>query len=144
MLHLELPRVRGRRERIASRGEAEALLDALPASDRALWATAFYAGLRRGELRALRWTDIDLASEPATIRVTRTWDEFEGEVATKSAAGERTVPLTGRLRALIAQHGLDTGRGGDDLVFGRTAALGHRPKFASAPSGPGASRTRDA
>jgi integrase len=28
--------------------------------DRALWATALYAGLRRGELMALRGEDIDL------------------------------------------------------------------------------------
>lgn len=123
MLHLELPRNRGRRDRVASRGEAEVLLAALPVSERALWATMFYGGLRRGEARALRWSDVDLAGEPGTIRVQRTWDDVEGEVATKTDAGTRTVPLTGRLRALIAQHGLDTGRGGDDLVFGRTATL---------------------
>lgn len=123
MLHLELPRGRGRRERIATRGEAEQLLAALLPADRALWATAFYGGLRRGELRALRWSDIDLVSEPGVIRVRRTWDAVEGEVTTKSEAGLRTVPLTGRLRALIAEHGLQTGRSGDDLVFGRTEAL---------------------
>lgn len=123
MLHLELPRGRNRRERVATRGEAEELLAALPDGDRAMWATAFYGGLRRGELRALRWSDIDLASEPGTIHVRRTWDAFEGEVSPKTAAGERTVPLTGRLRALIAEHGLQTGRSGNDLVFGRTAAL---------------------
>jgi integrase len=52
---LELPAVRGRRDRIASPAEAAALIEALPESDRALWATALYAGLRRGELLALRW-----------------------------------------------------------------------------------------
>ena len=30
------------------------MLDALPDGGRALWATALYAGLRRGELRGLR------------------------------------------------------------------------------------------
>jgi len=44
---LELPAVRGRRDRIASPEEAAALLAALPDEDRALWATALYAGLRR-------------------------------------------------------------------------------------------------
>ncbi len=34
----------------------------------------------RGELRGLRWSDVDLASEPAVIRVRRTWDDVEGEV----------------------------------------------------------------
>jgi integrase len=123
MLHLELPRGRNRRERIATRGEAETLLAALPDTDRALWATAFYGGLRRGELRALRWTDIDLASEPGAIHVRRTWDAVEGEVTTKTIAGQRSVPLTGRLRTLIADHGLETGRAGNDLVFGRTSEL---------------------
>ena len=32
-------------------GGGRELLDALPEDDRALWATAFYAGLRRGEFR---------------------------------------------------------------------------------------------
>ncbi len=52
---LELPAVRGKRDRIASPGEAAQLIEALPINDRALWATAMYAGLRRGELFALRW-----------------------------------------------------------------------------------------
>ena len=45
---LELPAVRGKRDRIASPEEAARLIAALPASDRALWATAMYGGLRRG------------------------------------------------------------------------------------------------
>ena len=54
-LKLTLPAVRGRRERTAHPQEAAALIQALPALDRALWATAIYAGLRRGELQALTW-----------------------------------------------------------------------------------------
>ena len=66
---VELRRKRGKRDRIAALAEAAALLAALPDEDRALWATAFYAGLRRGELRALRWSDVNL--DAATIRVAR-------------------------------------------------------------------------
>jgi integrase len=52
---LRLPAVRGRRERIASPTEAAALLAAIEDErDRAVWATALLAGLRPGELRALR------------------------------------------------------------------------------------------
>jgi integrase len=52
---IELPAVRGRRERFASPEEAAALIAAVPKeADRVIWATAMYAGLRRGELRALR------------------------------------------------------------------------------------------
>jgi hypothetical protein len=41
-------------QREASRGptEVDSLIMAVPVQDRALWATAFYAGLRRGELQA--------------------------------------------------------------------------------------------
>jgi hypothetical protein len=49
---LELPAVRGRRDRIATPQEAAALLAALPKADRAVWVTALYAGLRRGELHS--------------------------------------------------------------------------------------------
>src|SRR5437867_2242558 len=46
------------------------------------WSTALYAGLRRGELQALRWSDIDLAE--GVIQVERGWDERVGPVAPKS------------------------------------------------------------
>lgn len=69
---LELRRPRGRRDRIASPEEATSLLAALPDGERAVWATAFYAGLRRGELRALRWSDVDVAAK--VIHVQRGWD----------------------------------------------------------------------
>jgi integrase len=120
---LELPAIRGRRERIADPAEAARLIDVLPASERALWATAFYAGLRRGELRALRWKDVDL--DAGVIHVRRGWDDDPavGEIEVKSDAGRRRVPLVGRLRTLITAHREITGRGGDDLVFGRSADL---------------------
>lgn len=54
-----LPSGGGRRERFATPAEAKALIAALPEDDRAIWATAFYAGLRRGELLALRARAID-------------------------------------------------------------------------------------
>lgn len=120
---LELPAVRGRRERIAGPTEAAKLIAALPEGERALWATAFYAGLRRGELRALRWSDVDL--EGGVIHVRRGWDDDPevGEIEVKSDAGRRRVPLVGVLCDLITAHREATGRGGDGLVFGRTAEL---------------------
>jgi integrase len=57
--NLALPAVAGVRDRVASAAEAAALLAALPPEDRALWGTAVFAGLRRGELRALRCHDVD-------------------------------------------------------------------------------------
>ncbi len=116
---IELPAVRGRRERIASPTEAQTLLDALPKADRALWATALYAGLRRGELLALRWQDIDLAG--GVIRVERSWDPTHGAaIAPKSRAGKRNVPIAAVLRDYLVEAKM-TCAWSECLVFGRTA-----------------------
>jgi integrase len=117
--HLRLPAVRGRRERIASPQEAERLLAALPARDRPIWATALYAGLRRGELMALRWRDVDLAN--GVIRIERAYDEKEhAEIEPKSRAGRRTVPIVGALRDfLVALKASEDPA--DELVFGGNA-----------------------
>jgi len=116
---LELPAVRGKRDRVASPGEAERLLGALPESDRALWATALYAGLRRGELQALDWTSVDMKS--GVIRIERSWDDKERLFITpKSSAGRRAVPIPGVLRSHLIEHRLRTGRS-EGLVFGTTS-----------------------
>ena len=111
---IELPAVRGRRDRIASPGEASALLAALPDEDRALWATALYAGLRRGELCALDWKHVDLTK--GVIRVERSYDRKAGFVEPKSRAGRRTVPIPAVLREFLIAHKLRAGRS-DGLVF---------------------------
>lgn len=70
-------------------------------------------GLRRGELAALRWSDIDLTTGTLTISRNRTTDGsqvYEGD--TKTVAGERELelpdPLLSRLQVL---HPLRPGRG---------------------------------
>jgi len=107
-----------RPKRIASPAEAAALLGALDPVDRPIWATAFYAGLRRGELQALRVCDLDFDAD--LIAVERGWDQFEGEIEPKSRAGRRLVPLLAILRSYLEGHLASTGREADDLVFGRT------------------------
>ena len=106
-----------RPKRIASPAEAAALLAALVPDDRAVWATAFYAGLRRGELQALRVCDVDFDAD--LIAVERGWDQFEGEIEPKSRAGRRLVPLLAILRDYLQGQIVKTGREGDELVFGR-------------------------
>jgi integrase len=96
---LDLPAGAQIRQRAASPVEAAALLDALPLEDRALWATAFYAGLRRGELRALRCSDIDEAV--TEIRVQRGWDDVEGAIEPKSQKGIRRVPVAAALPLIL-------------------------------------------
>src|SRR5262249_20285019 len=58
---LELPAPAPKQVEIVAPGVAARLLSEVPEEDRALWATAVYAGLRYGELRALRWGAVDLA-----------------------------------------------------------------------------------
>jgi integrase len=114
---LLLPAVRSERVRIASPAEAGLLLAALRESDRALWATALYAGLRRGELMGLRWRDIDLAA--GVIEVLRAWDPKEHEmVPPKSAAGTRRVPIAAALRAYLAPAKLASATDPELFVFG--------------------------
>jgi integrase len=111
---LEMPAIRGRRDRIVSPEQARELLAALPERERPLWACAMYAGLRRGELQALRWEDVDL--EGGVIHVRRGWDAIEGEITPKSAKGKRTVPIAAVLREHLTNHWLRGGTG--SLVFG--------------------------
>lgn len=117
--NLRLPTDLGKRERVASANEAVLLIAALPEADRALWSTAFYAGLRLGELQALRWDNIDLAA--GVITVEHSWDAKEGEIEPKSEKGRRRTPISAALRDFLTEHKARTGRGGDDFVFGAAA-----------------------
>ena len=125
-LGLALPSSRQPRERIARPAEARALLEALSEHDRALFATALYGGLRRGELQALRWQDVDLSE--GVLRVERSWDERVGPIAPKSRAGRRRVPLSKPLRAYLAAQRLLTARPPGELVFGWGGAQAFCPE----------------
>lgn len=111
---IETPAVRGRRTRFAMPYEAHRLIEAAPPEHRVLWATAFYAGLRRGELQALRWADVDLAG--GVLKVERSWDVKAGLIEPKSTAGRRKVPIAAILRDYLVDQRLDARKG---LVFGR-------------------------
>jgi integrase len=114
---LELPASRPNEVEIVSPEVAAALLAALPVEDRPLWGTALYAGLRYGELRALRWSAVDTAT--GTIRVVESWDPREGRIAPKTPTSRRSTPMPGLLRDLMLEHRLRCGEPADDaLVFG--------------------------
>jgi integrase len=113
---LTLPSVRGARDRIASPTEAAALIAALPAEDRPAWATAMYAGLRAGELVALRCEDVDLAT--GLISVERGWDLIEGVIEPKSSRSRRRVPIPPVLRDYLDEHMIRLGRG-SGFIFGK-------------------------
>lgn len=115
---LRLPAVRSRRDddRIPTPEQARRLVEHAPDRDRALWALACYAGLRRGELRALRWKHLDLKA--GLVRVRRSWDRKEGEISPKSDAGPRDVPIFAELRPILeARHGDSADTSAEAFVF---------------------------
>jgi diguanylate cyclase (GGDEF)-like protein len=89
-------------DRIPTPLEVAELLDALPDEDRDAWATVFYAGLRPGELAALRAEDVDL--DGGVLRVQRTWDRRKN--AAKAKKRTRTVPIVAPLRPHLAARTL--------------------------------------
>jgi integrase len=115
--HLDLPAVRTGRDRVATPAEVPALIASVDRTDRAIWATAFYAGLRRGELMALEIDAIDL--DRRVIRVQWGWDIKEGRIPPKSRAGRRTVPISQALAEILQSH-LDRLTWSTGLVFGRS------------------------
>ncbi len=112
-LDLELPKA-GSRKRAARPEDAAELMDVLGEDLRPPWATAFYTGLRRGELRALRVRNVDLLA--AMISVEEGWDDEEGEILPNSEAGIRKVFVLEALRPLLAP--LVEDREPDAFVFG--------------------------
>ncbi len=108
---IALPSGEVARDRIATPAEAVGLLAELT-QDRALWATAFYTGLRRGELMALPWEHIDLVAR--TIRVDRSFDPTaKAFITPKTKAGTRTVPFPDLLLPFLTAEDRTEG-----LVFG--------------------------
>jgi integrase len=87
-------------------GELEALIGAVPddelgAVERVLYRTAAMTGLRRGELLALRWRDVDWPS--GLIRVRRNFTR--GEFGTpKSPRSSRAVPLADVVAGELERH----------------------------------------
>lgn len=91
-LGVRLPKLVTVRKKWALTAEQAAqLLDRLPPLPRTLVALALFSGVRRGELFALRWQDVDEAGRVLKI------DQavYEGAFGTpKTEAGRRPIPLT--------------------------------------------------
>jgi integrase len=89
-----------------------------------LYALAFGAGLRLGELLALRWGPEGLDLETRIVHVRASLDRVRdgsgeyAEVPPKSRAGRRDVPIAAEDAALLRRHRLATRRPADgELVF---------------------------
>jgi integrase len=86
----KLPRSGGRIHKGLEPDELGRLLEAThSAAHRRAYLLAAYAGLRAGEIRALRWKDVDLRTCTLTVRLSR----CRGFVATPKSGHERLIPL---------------------------------------------------
>jgi integrase len=118
----ELPRAPEPREtRYLRREEIARLIEHAPAGiyqelDRVLWLVASQTGLRRSELLALRWRDVDWVA--SRIRVRRGYVRGESGPP-KSRRSVRSVPMSDEVGGVLDRWSQAVPRGGeDDLVFG--------------------------
>jgi len=97
---------------IGPKGEAE--LRRQDEQDAAIFHAAAFAGLRMGELLALRWRDIDFGRR--TIHVRENWTH--GETTTPKSGTERAVPMADEVAKQLAKIGQREHFTADgDLVF---------------------------
>lgn len=100
--------------------ELEAVLRSTPNDrngnlERVLYLTAAMTGMRRGELVALRWRDVDWAS--GVIRVRRSYGDGEFGPP-KSRRSSRAIPMADRVAAELERHfERSLYQGEEDLVF---------------------------
>jgi len=81
--------------------------------DAAIFLTAAFTGLRRGELVALRWRDVDFPG--SVIRVSGSYSEGH---LTRPKSKVRAVPMAPEVATALARLGQrDRWTGDDDLVF---------------------------
>jgi integrase len=106
--------------RFLNQEELEALLGATPDDllgriEHVLYLAAAMTGMRRGELLALRWRDVDWNAGQIRVRRTYTRGQFG---APKTRRSSRAVPLAERLREELRRHReLSDYQGELDLVF---------------------------
>ena len=114
---LELPQkpVRGSTRRPPDARLIRSILDGAPTADRAAWAVFMLAGLRRGELLGLRWSDVDF--DASTVHAAQQYAPAEAIFKPTKGRRERKVPLGATLAAELRAHRLLSGRR-EGLVFG--------------------------
>ena len=97
----ERPPQRNAREVEVLTGDALARLVEAATSERwrAVLGLASFAGLRLGEVRALRWRDVDLAAGSVSVSASMGRDGIPGQP--KTDAGRRVVPIVPALRRLL-------------------------------------------
>lgn len=112
--------------------------------DAVLFLVAGFSGLRMGELRALRWKDVDLGGELITVSRAFSWDV---ETTTKTRK-VRIVPLARQAKEVLSElRGRDRFAGREDFVFcrpdgGAIDSSAIRNRFVAAQDAAGVRRRR--
>jgi integrase len=98
-----------------SREEIDALVRAAASEqDAAVYLTAAMTGLRRGELVALRWRDIDFPGQAIRVRA----NYSHGELVTPKSGKVRSVPMVPEVAQALARLGQrELFMGDEDPVF---------------------------
>jgi integrase len=86
--------------------------------DAALFATAAYTGMRKGEIFALQWRDIDFERSRITVK-----RNYSGrEIVTPKNGSSRVVPLIPQLVELLKEHRQSQHVGGEHVFPGSSDA----------------------
>lgn len=96
-----LPRVGKTILKTLHREDVEKILSVASPRIRRAFALSAYAGLRAGEVRALRWADVDLASRTIVVRRSRS----RGIESTPKSGHERAIPIAPQLLGLLQEVG---------------------------------------
>ncbi|HEY8865766.1 MAG TPA: site-specific integrase, partial [Solirubrobacteraceae bacterium] len=84
------------------------------AQDAAIYRTAAFTGLRRGELLALHWRDVDFTGSVIRVRASYA----AGQLTTPKSGRVRSVPMASQVARTLAELGQRQFlTGDDDLVF---------------------------
>jgi integrase len=89
------------RSMIITPGQFQKLMDELPRHARAIVATAFYTGMRRGEIVSLTWDKVDLKKRMITLEAKDTKDKKPRKVP---ICDELAYILSDTLRAIYDNH----------------------------------------
>lgn len=82
--------------------QIESILNVAAPTQALAIALGAYAGLRAGEARALRWSDVDLRAGLIVVRLSHS----KGEIGTPKSGHERKIPIAPPLRRILeAQKG---------------------------------------
>jgi len=113
-LYIKPPRKAGKEMDYLIPEEVSRLLDSATLRSKPIFAVAVFAGLRQGEIIALRWQDVNL--EQGYISVNHSYHPKQGFTEPKSRAGRRAVSIGPELNEILKKHMPEDAKP-SDLVF---------------------------